>query len=101
LNAVYTAYEKLFKLPVKNLAYYTIGDLTKDSLTAKSAVITATWDRTANTVKLSSNIPVANLLVTGLKGGVADLYGGQYIVPVTLPTANTPTTMAVDQASTQ
>jgi hypothetical protein len=101
LNSVYTAYEKLFKLPVKNLPYYQIGDLTRDSLTAKSAVISATWDRTANTVKLSSNIPVSNLLVTGVKGGVGDLYGGQYIVSVTLPTANTAITMAVDQALTQ
>jgi hypothetical protein len=101
LNSVYTAYEKLFKLPVKNLPYYQIGDMTRDSLTAKSAVISATWDRTANMVKLSSNIPVSNLLVTGVKGGVSDLYGGQYIVSVTLPTANTVITMAVDQALTQ
>jgi hypothetical protein len=103
LNAVYTAYEKLFKLPVKNLAYYTIGDMTKDSLTAKSAIITATWYRATTTnpvasVKLSSNIPVSNLPVTGLTGG--ELYGGQYVLPVTLP-ANTATTIPVDQALTQ
>ena len=77
LNSVYTEYEKLFKLPVKNLAFYEIGNQTNDRLISKSATIEATWDRTTNQVILSADQNVPNLLVTGLAGG--ELYGGQFI----------------------
>jgi hypothetical protein len=97
LNAVYTEYEKLFKLPVKNLPYYQIGDKTKDSLTAKSATINATWNRTTNQVTLSANKTVPNLLVTGLNGG--SLYGGQFLREISIN--GIPKTVAVNQALTQ
>jgi hypothetical protein len=113
LNSVYTAYEKLFKLPVKNLPYYTIGDMTKDRLTAKSAVVTAIWNRATTTnpvgsVTLSSNIAVPNLLVTGVElnsniqaQGLqrGELYGGQIIRAVNVGT--TPVTVNVNQALVQ
>lgn len=97
LNAVYTTYEKLFKLPVKNLPYYQIGDITKESLTAKSATINATWNRTTNQVTLSANKSVPNLPVTGITGGT--LYGGQLIRQVGINT--TPKVFTVNQALTQ
>jgi hypothetical protein len=97
LNAVYTAYEQLFKIPVKNHPYYWIGDKTKDALTAKSAIINATWNRTTNQVTLSANKTVPNLLVTGLQGG--ELYGGQFIRTIGVNT--TPRTIAVNRALTQ
>jgi hypothetical protein len=97
LDSVYTAYEQLFKLPVKNLSYYQIGDMTKDSLTAKSATINATWNRTTNQVTLSANKTVPNLFVTGLTGG--ELYGGQFIRAINVNT--TAKTVAVNQALTQ
>jgi hypothetical protein len=87
LNAVFTEYERLFKLPVKNFPHYTIGDRTADSLTAKSASIQAVWNRTTNQVTLSATKAVPNLLVTGLSGG--ELYGGQYIRTISVNTTNT------------
>lgn len=97
LNAVFTNYEKLFKLPVKNLPYYLIGDKTKDKLNAKSATIQATWDRSTNKVTLSANKAVPNLAVTGLLGG--ELYGGQSIKVITLDTP--PKIFTVERALTQ
>jgi hypothetical protein len=97
LNSVYTAYEKLFKLPVKNPPYYQIGDKTNDRLIAKSATVNAKWDRTAKTVTLSASKTVNNLLVTGLTGG--ELYGGQSIRAINVTT--TPQTVLVDQALTK
>jgi hypothetical protein len=82
LNAVFTAYEKLFKLPVKNFPYYLIGDRTAEHLNAKSATIQATWNRTTNQVTLSANKSVPNLIVTGVAGG--DTYGGQLIREITV-----------------
>lgn len=98
LNAVYTAYEKLFKLPIMNYPYYLIGDKTIESLAAKSAIINATWDRTTNQVTVSSNEEVPNLLVTGLQGG--DLYGGQFLLEIKKVNKK-PKTVAVDRALTQ
>ena len=97
LNSVFTAYEKLFKLPVKSLPYYLIGDMTKESLIAKSATIKAIWNRTAKTVTLSANKSVPNLLVTGIQG--PDIYGGQIIRQISVNT--TPKTIAVNQLLTQ
>jgi hypothetical protein len=77
LNAVFTEYEKLFKLPVKNFPYYLIGDHAAESLSAKSAIIHATWNRATNQVSISANKTVPHLRVTGLSGG--ELYGGQFI----------------------
>jgi hypothetical protein len=97
LNSVYATYEQLFKLPVKNFPYYQIGDKTRESLTAKSATIQATWSRTTNSVTLSANKNVPNLLITGLSGG--EVYGGQLIRQVNVNTI--PKTIVVNQALTQ
>ncbi len=97
LKAVYTEYENLFTLPVKNYPYYLIGDKTKYSLDAKTATIDATWDRTTNRVTLSANKLVRRLLVTGLARG--ELYGGQRIREINVNT--NPKRIRVDQALTQ
>ncbi|SEK42501.1 hypothetical protein [Nitrosovibrio tenuis] len=97
LNAVFTAYERLFKLPVKNYPHYLSGDHTADSLSAKSAIIQAVWNRTTNQVTLSANKAVPNLSVTGLSGG--ELYGGQFIRSINVNT--TSTTISVNRALTQ
>lgn len=97
LDSVFTAYEQLFTLPVKNLPYYLIGDKTKERLVAKSATIQAAWNRTTNKISLSANKAVPNLLVTGVNGG--DLYGGQYLKEISINT--TPKTFNVNQGLTQ
>lgn len=97
LTAVFTEYERLFTLPVKNFPHYTIGDRTADSLTAKSAVIQAVWNRTTNQVTLSANKAVPNLFVTGLSGG--ELYGGQYVRSLNVST--TPAAILVNRGLTQ
>lgn len=97
LDIVFTEYERLFNLPVKNYPYYLIGDYTQESLNTKSATIQAMWDRTTNQVILSADKAVPNLLVTGLSGG--DLYGGQYIGRVTVNTNST--AFPVDRALAQ
>ncbi|SFN14044.1 Agd3-related carbohydrate deacetylase [Nitrosomonas communis] len=96
LNAVFAAYERLFKLPVLNLPYWQIGDKTKDRLDAKTANIQAKWDRTTNQVTLSADKSV-NLEVMGIDGG--DLYGGQFIREVNVST--TPAVFTVNRALTQ
>ncbi len=97
LGSVFTAYQQLFKLPVKNYPYYLLGDKTRDSLNAKSATIDATWDRTTNKVTLSANKVVQNLAVTGLAGG--ELYGGQIIKTFNIGTQ--PVAFTVNRALAQ
>jgi hypothetical protein len=97
LSAVFTEYEKLFKLPVKNFPYYLIGDRTAERLKAKSVILNATWNRTTNQVTLSANKSVPNLLVTGVAGG--DPYGGQLIREIGVTA--TPKTFTVNQQLTQ
>ena len=87
LNAVFTEYERFLNLPVRNLPYYEIGDRTADSLSAKSAMIDATWNRTTGQVTLSANKAVPHLRVTGLSGG--ELYGGQLIRDISVDTKTT------------
>jgi hypothetical protein len=96
LNAVFEAYERLFKLPVLNMPYWQIGDKTKQRLDAKTAVIQAKWDRTTNQVTLSANKAVT-LEVTGITGG--GTYGGQYVRAANITTA--PTVFAVNRGLTQ
>ncbi|SFM76015.1 Agd3-related carbohydrate deacetylase, partial [Nitrosomonas communis] len=96
LNAVFAAYERLFKLPVLNLPYWQIGDKTKQRLDAKTAIIQAKWDRATNQVTLSANKAVT-LEVTGITGG--GTYGGQYVRPVNVTT--TPTAFTVNRGLTQ
>ncbi len=96
LNAVFAAYERLFKLPVLNLPYWQIGDKTKNRLDAKSAVIQAKWDRTTNQVTLSANKAVS-LEVTGITGG--GTYGGQFVRAVNVTT--TPAVFTVNKGLTQ
>lgn len=97
LNAVFTEYERMFNLPVKNYPYYLIGDYTSESLNAKSATIHATWNRTTNQVTLSADKAVPHLLATGLSGG--ERYGGQFISRISVNTNST--AFAVDRALTQ
>ncbi|SEL66361.1 hypothetical protein SAMN05216387_1261, partial [Nitrosovibrio tenuis] len=97
LNAVFTEYERLLKLPVRNFPYYLIGDRTAERLKYKSAVVQAVWNRTTNQVTLSANTAVPNLLVTGLAGG--ELYGGQLIREIGVNT--TPKAITVNRALTQ
>ncbi len=97
LNAVYTAYEKLYKLPVKNLPYYQIGDMTRDKLAAKSASINATWDRTTNKVSLVANKSLVGVMLTGVRLG--ENYGGQSIRQMSVTT--TSQNVYVDRALTQ
>jgi hypothetical protein len=97
LNAVFTEYEQLFKLPVKNYPYYLIGDSTEEGLKAKAATIQATWNRSTNQVTIFANKAVPNLFVTGISGG--ELYGGQYIRRINLTT--TPAAYVVNRGVTQ
>jgi hypothetical protein len=97
LNAVFTEYERLFKLPVKNFPYYLIGDHTAESLSARSAIIQAIWNRTTNQVSISANKTIPNLRVTGLSGG--ELYGGQFIREITVDP--TPAVYMADRGLTQ
>ncbi|WON75267.1 hypothetical protein [Nitrosospira sp. Is2] len=94
LNAVFTEYEQLLTLPVKNLPYYLIGDQTAARLNLKSAAIHATWDRETNQVMLFANKAILNLPVTGISGG--ELYGGQFVREVAVD--NTPRWFPVDRA---
>ncbi|HEU4855567.1 MAG TPA: hypothetical protein VFS89_09870, partial [Nitrosospira sp.] len=87
LDAVFTEYERLFSLPVKNLPYYEIGDHTAESLNARSAKIDAIWNRTTNRVTLLANKAVPHLRVTGLSGG--EIYGGQLIGNISVDTKAT------------
>jgi hypothetical protein len=93
LNVVFARYEEIFKLPVKNLPYYQIGDRTLERLKAKAATIQATWNLATNQVTLSANTSVPNVPVTGITGGA--LYGGQLIREITLN--STPKTFAVNR----
>ncbi len=93
LNAVFTEYERLFTLPVKNYPYYLIGDLIAERLNAKSATIEARWNRTTNRVTLMADRSLRHLLVTGVSGG--KLYGGQFIRDVAVNSS--PRTFKVDR----
>jgi len=97
LDAVFTEYERLFTLPVKNLPYYEIGDRTAESLNARSAKIDAVWNRTTNRVTLSANKAVPHLRVTGLFGG--EIYGGQLIGNISVDTKAT--TYEIDRGLTR
>ncbi|SDW03894.1 hypothetical protein [Nitrosomonas communis] len=96
LNAVFEAYERLFKLPVLNMPYWQIGHKTKQRLDAKTAIIQAKWDRAANQVIISADKAVA-LDITGIAAG--SIYGGQRIAPV--PVTTTPRVLAVNRMLTQ
>lgn len=98
LNAVFTEYERLFKLPVKNFPYYLIGDKTKNKLNAKAAIIEAKWDRTTKKVTLLADRNISGLQVTGISNG--ELYGGQLIREINL-TALQPKVFVVNQALSQ
>ncbi len=96
LNAVFAAYERLFKLPVLNLPYWQIGDKTKQRLDAKTAIIQAKWNRSTNQVTLSANKAIT-LEMTGITGG--GTYGGQFVRAVNVTT--TPTAFTVNRGLTQ
>jgi len=97
LIATFNEYETLFNLPVKNLPFYHLGDMTKERLIARSATIQGTWNRVTNQVTLSADQLVPNLLVTGVQGG--GLYGGQLIREINIDI--TPQPITVDQALNQ
>jgi hypothetical protein len=94
LEVVVSKYEELFTLPILNLPYYQIGDMTRDKLAARAANIQARWDLSTNTVTIETDAPVNNLMITGVENGV--IYGGQSIRTLNLTT--TPQTLAVDHA---
>ncbi|SDW72077.1 hypothetical protein [Nitrosomonas communis] len=96
LNAVFAAYERLFKLPVLNFPYWQIGDKTKQRLDAKTAIIQAKWNRSTNQVALSANKAIT-LEMTGITGG--GTYGGQFVRAVNVTT--TPTVFTVNRGLTQ
>lgn len=97
LNSVFTEYEKLLTLPVKNFPYYKIGDKTRDTLIAKSANIQAIWNRSSNLVTLWADKIVPNLEITGIASG--EIYGGQRIRKVTINT--TPVSLIVNRMLAQ
>jgi hypothetical protein len=97
LNAVFTEYERFFKLPVRNYPYYLIGDNTEEGLKARAAAIQAVWNRTTNQVTLSADRAVPLLFVTGISGG--EVYGGQFIRRINITT--TPKAYAVNRGLTQ
>jgi hypothetical protein len=94
LEVVVSKYEDLFTLPILNLPYYQIGDMTRDKLAARAANIQARWDLSTNTVTIETDAPVNNFMITGVENGV--IYGGQSIRTLNLTT--TPQTLAVDHA---
>jgi hypothetical protein len=93
LNAVLNRYEQLFKLPVRNPAYYQVAKDTEDRLVAKQAGIRGTLDLDTGKATISA-ASTARTFVTGMAGGT--LYGGQSLQKVSVgPTA---TQLTVDRA---
>jgi hypothetical protein len=93
LNAVLNRYEQLFKLPIRNPAYYEIAKQTEDRLVAKRAGITGTLDLDTGKATISA-ASSARTFVTGLAGGT--LYGGQSLQKVSV--GSTATEYTVDRA---
>lgn len=77
LNAVAKEFNKYINLPVKNLDYFTIGEITKDKLAVKAAAVKGVWDRDSNTVTITADSNV-KAFVTGIENG--EIYGGQSII---------------------
>jgi hypothetical protein len=97
LNAVFTEYEQLFTLPVKNFPYYVIGDHTAARVDLRTATIHATWDRTTDQVMLLADRAIPRLPVTGIAGG--EFYGGQFIREIAVD--NKTIAFSVDRALNQ
>jgi hypothetical protein len=97
LEAVVTKYETLFTLPIVNLSYYQIGDMTRDKLAARAATIQARWNLATNKVTMQANKSVSNVVFTGLTSSVT--YGGQAIRTINLSTK--PRTLNIDRALTR
>jgi len=92
LNAIISRYERVFNLPIKNLPYYKIGDLTRDRIAVRNTDINGVWNLTTNEITLTAGAEV-NALITGISGG--ELYGGQSIQPISL--GPTPQTFSIDR----
>ncbi|WP_045226459.1 cadherin-like domain-containing protein [Methyloterricola oryzae] len=101
-NAVMTVYESYVTLPVKNLPYWKVGQLTEERLNGRAANISGVWNVTTNTVQLQARTPPASgsakAIVTGVtSGGVSgaqeEVYGGQTIA--TIPLGTTTVTVPV------
>ncbi|NRA71685.1 MAG: DNRLRE domain-containing protein [Gammaproteobacteria bacterium] len=77
LNAVAERYNMFIDLPVKNLDFYDIGELSKNKLASKSANVRGFWNRDNNTVTITADDNVS-AQITGIKDG--EIYGGQNII---------------------
>ncbi|RJX75165.1 hypothetical protein DZ860_00300 [Vibrio sinensis] len=77
LTAVTDKYNSVLNLPIINLDYFSIGEMSKEKLFAKEANVRGTWNRDNNTVTLISDKP-ATITITGVVSN--DTYGGQYIL---------------------
>jgi hypothetical protein len=97
LEAVVDKYEELFTLPIVNLPYYQIGDMTRDKLAARAATITARWNLATNKVTIRANRSLSNVVFTGLTSSVT--YGGQAMRTINLSTSSQ--TFNIDRALTR
>ncbi len=93
LESVVSQYEQLMTLPIINLPYYQIGQLSKERLQARSSNVQGQWNLANNTLIFSANGD-AVIDVTGVKGG--ELYGGQRLGR--LRVGPVPITVDVDRA---
>jgi hypothetical protein len=91
-NAVMGVYESYMNLPVKNLPYWKVGQLTEERLKARGAGITGVLNVTTGTVTLQTTTGTAKAIVTGVAGS-EPLYGGQSIQ--TIDVGTTPVSVPV------
>ncbi len=94
LESMVSHYEQWMTLPIVDLPYYQIGELSKKRLRARAANVNAYWDLDTDTVTVTADTPVS-IEMTGIQGG--DLYGGQRLGEVMV--GPTPVTVAVDRAN--
>lgn len=91
LNAVTARYESLFSLPLRNPAYFEIGNQTANRIGADAAGVSGVLDVATGTVTITAGA-TATVLVTGVAGG--EIYGGQSISKLTV--GPTPQNYVVD-----
>ncbi|RJX75157.1 hypothetical protein DZ860_00260 [Vibrio sinensis] len=77
LEVVAEKYNSVLNLPIINLDYSTIGEMSKEKLLAKEANVRGFWNRDNNTITLIADEPTT-ARVTGVTSD--DNYGGQYIL---------------------
>ncbi len=94
LESTLSYYEQWMTLPIVNLPYYQIGEISKKRLSARAANVKAFWDLDTDTVTLTADTPVS-VEITGIQGG--ESYGGQRLGEVNV--GPTPVTVTVDRAN--